>query len=125
MGAEPIIITQPVLYGEGIDDRTGLDLSKIYVSPVDGKTAWNILQRYNDIARKVAFENNVLLVDLAVQLPKSSRYFYDTIHFTNEGSSAVAHIVYRSICGPLMSRFENYAVASCSEVPSGPSEVLP
>lgn len=125
IGAEPILITQPVLYGEGVDDRTGLDLGRISVHPVDGRTAWNILQRYNDVARQVASENDLILVDLAVQLPKSSRYFYDTIHFSNEGSSAIAHIVYRSICEPLRNRFRSYTVASCSETPSGPSAPLP
>jgi lysophospholipase L1-like esterase len=113
IGAEPILMTQPVLYGDGIDDRTGLDLSRIYIPPVDGQTAWKVLQRYNDVTRQVASDNEVLLVDLAIQLPKSSRYFYDTMHFTNEGSAAIARIVHQSICGPLTDRFRRYAAASC------------
>jgi lysophospholipase L1-like esterase len=116
IGAEPILMTQPVLYGDGIDDRTGLDLGRISIPPVDGQTAWKVLQRYNDVTRQVAADHEVLLVDLAIKLPKSSRYFYDTIHFSNEGSAAIARIVHQSICGPLTNRFRRYAAASCRDI---------
>lgn len=108
MGAVPVLVTQPTLYGDVIDDRTGIDLGKIYVSEVDGITAWKILELYNDITRIVARDLDVRLVDLANELPKSSYYFYDTIHFTNEGAAMVGGLLHQEL-GPYLARqFPDY-----------------
>jgi lysophospholipase L1-like esterase len=48
---------------------------------------------YNDATREVAKELNVPLVDLAREMPKSSRYYYDYIHFTEEGTQKVGEIL--------------------------------
>jgi lysophospholipase L1-like esterase len=117
LGSHVVLVTQPAVYGEGIDDRTALDLSRIYVDQVDGGTAWDILEMYNDVTRAVAIELGVPLVDLARALPKSSRYFYDTIHFTNEGASKVAEILAGEICPYLASAFPERLGAPCSGSP--------
>jgi hypothetical protein len=36
----------------------------------------------------------VQVIDLAHQLPKDSRYFYDFLHFTNDGALRVGDIVF-------------------------------
>lgn len=90
----PILITQPVLVGTGKDDVTNVDLEKIKMwNRLGGKAYWLILEAYNNVTRKVAREQGVLLIDLARKMPKSSRYFYDCEHFTNEGSEIVAQII--------------------------------
>jgi lysophospholipase L1-like esterase len=114
LGVEMILLTQPVLYGDAFDDRTGLDLGRIYVEGVDGSTAWRMLERYNDVTRSVAQENGLLLIDLAAKLPKSSRYFYDTIHLTNEGAGRVAELVAEPLCRHLAIRFPERAASPCS-----------
>lgn len=92
---QPVLLTQPVVVGEGLDELTGVDLSRsTYCHPDGGKFFWNILEKYNEATRKVALKENITLVDLAQKLPKSTRYFYDCWHFTNEGSQMVAQIVY-------------------------------
>jgi lysophospholipase L1-like esterase len=113
LGAHVVLVTQPALYGEGFDDRTGLDLSLVYADQVDGGTAWQILEMYNDVTRSVATELGVPLVDLARALPKSSRYFYDTIHFTNEGASRVAEILADEICPYLAGAFRERLGTPC------------
>lgn len=45
------------------------------------------LERYNDVMRRIAAEDDVPLFDLARELPKSSRYFYDDVHFNVEGAA--------------------------------------
>ena len=113
-GTAVVLVTQPVLYGEGIDDRTGLDLAKIHINGgQDGKTAWNVLQMYNAVTREVARDKSVHLIDLSQILPKSSYYFYDTMHFTNEGAQEVADILYRGVCDYMSSRFSNYLISEC------------
>lgn len=96
--SKPIFITQPSLLGFGIDPVTKVDLAKIKLgNSLGGKAYWEILESYNNTTRKVALENGLLLVDLAKEMPKSSHYFYDTIHFTDAGAAVVAEIVAKEL----------------------------
>lgn len=92
-GISPVLLTQPLLFGHGKDDITGVNLETIQTRFENGKTYWEVLEAYNDISRKVAQEQDVLLIDLARQMPKSSLYFYDGVHFTNEGAEKVSEII--------------------------------
>lgn len=91
---DPILMTQPLLLGYGFDDITGADLEKVKLDEYcNGKLQWVKLQSFNDITMKVAHRNEVFLIDLANKLPKSSLYFYDGVHYTNEGCSRIGEIV--------------------------------
>ncbi len=91
---EPVFITQPALFGPGRDEATGVDLSHALIQPQrNGQLAWEILELYNNTTRSTAKEENILVIDLAAQMRKSSRYFYDYFHFTNDGAQEVARIV--------------------------------
>ena len=97
---QPILITQPILYGEGTDCITGTDLSTIKITDrYNGKLFWSLLELYNKETRRTLKEKNLLLIDLANEMPKCSEYFYDVCHFTNEGSSMVSKIISRHIAG--------------------------
>lgn len=122
-GIEPVLVTQPALYGEGVDDVTGVDLAKVTVDNDpehlrNGSLSWRILELYNDTSRAIGQEQGVLVVDLARRLPKSSRYFYDFVHFTNEGAEAVGELVAQELCPFLTARFAEKARAACAEAPS-------
>lgn len=92
-GITPVLLTHPLLFGQGKDDITGVNLETVQTRFDNGKTYWEILEKYNDISRKVAQTQEILLIDLAHQMPKSSLYFYDGIHFTNEGAEKVSDII--------------------------------
>ena len=47
----------------------------------------------NDEIRKVAAESNVLLIDLANEVPQTNQYIADPVHFNNAGSELVAEII--------------------------------
>ncbi|MBI5184573.1 MAG: hypothetical protein HZA01_02450 [Nitrospinae bacterium] len=81
-GIEPIFITQPVLFGNAIDDVTNVDLGRLKINDSNGRLEWEILELYNDATRELEKEAGVLVIDLAKDLPKSSRYYYDFIHYT-------------------------------------------
>ena len=61
---EPVLMTQPALYGAAIDPLTLVDLDAIVVSDerrikagqVRGKLAWGVLELYNDAVREVGRE---------------------------------------------------------------------
>ena len=89
-------------------------MGRIRVGPGhSGKMWWDALERYNDVTRRLGQEYKVEVVDLARSLPKTSRYFYDFIHFTNEGAEAVANILVREMCPALKQKFPAYATGSC------------
>ncbi|HVC96253.1 MAG TPA: SGNH/GDSL hydrolase family protein [Pirellulales bacterium] len=101
VGSEPVLITQSALYGDAIDEETGLDLGRVKVGDVDGLAQWQVLESYNDVTRRIGRELGVLVIDIARRLPKNSRYYYDYHHFTNAGAEAVAEVVAEELRGKL------------------------
>lgn len=90
---EPVLITQPQIIGDTIDSITGTDLGKIEYQDINGSTGWAIIELYNDVTRQVAKNQNIRLIDLAMLMPKDSRYYYDYTHYTNEGAAVVGQII--------------------------------
>lgn len=90
---EPVFITQPLVFGRGIDPVTGVDLGKVGPQAINGKTLWQILELYNQALRNTAAAQGVFLIDLAREMPKTSEFFYDNYHFTNAGCAVVASII--------------------------------
>lgn len=91
---EPVFVTQPALYGAAIDPETGIDLAKVDVNGREnGALAWRLLEMYNDVTRRVASAKDLWLIDLAREMPKDSRLFYDFLHYTNAGAARVGEIV--------------------------------
>lgn len=91
---QPVLITQPILYGDMKDCVTGKDLTTVEVAKgVNGLLMWKLIELYNEETRKLSRDKNLTLVDLAFEMPKCSKYFYDVCHFTNEGSKRVAEIL--------------------------------
>jgi hypothetical protein len=116
-GIEPILITQPLLAGEGIDDVTHKDLARVETSPRHtGKMYWDLLEKYNDVTRELGKESGVQVADVARELPKSSKYFYDFIHYTNDGAERISAIIYNQVCPTLAARFPGHVQAACAHV---------
>ena len=100
----PVLLTQPVLYGEGVEEAGGVDLShRLVAQDMDGATAWRVLELYNDVTREVGRERGVLVIDLAREMPKNSTYYYDLMHYTNAGAARLADIV-ASHLGPFLAQ---------------------
>jgi lysophospholipase L1-like esterase len=93
-GIEPVLVTQPGLYGDAVDPATGVDLSTLQVKgAANGRLWWRVQEMYNDITRQTARARDVVLVDAARDLPKDSRLFYDFMHFTNEGAAHLGVLI--------------------------------
>ena len=112
-GIVPVLITQPAVFGFGIDDVTGIDLGKARVLSSNGASSWKTLELYNEATREIAAETGVFLVDLGRKLKKSSRYYYDTIHFSNAGAAAAANIIFEELCPYLQKTFPDDSSGSC------------
>lgn len=103
----PVLVTQPSLFGIGRDGLSGANLELFRISEgMNGLLWWKMQELYNDVTRQVATEQGVLLIDLAKEMPKSSAYFYDIVHFTNAGTGKVSDILYCQLRPWLEKQFE-------------------
>lgn len=109
-GIEPVFLTQPAVFGNLIDPVTGADLAKAASWRVNGATLWQILELYDDVVRHTAAQQQVFVIDLARELPKTTAYFYDTYHFTNAGCQQVAAIIAQHLEPWLAEKYPQYAV---------------
>lgn len=107
---EPVLITQPMVFGDLIDPLTGVNLAKATCWFADGKTMWKLLELYNGVMRETARQHHVFVIDLAREMPKSTEYYYDTYHFTNAGCQQVAGIIDKHLAPFLAEKFPQYAV---------------
>jgi lysophospholipase L1-like esterase len=120
-GIVPVLITQPALYGPVVDDRTGVDLGTMVVNDkqkINGALAWDILELYNDTTREVGRTEEVAVVELARTLPKSSRLFYDFVHFTDAGAREVAAIIAPPLCQALTGALPSFLTRECPDPPA-------
>jgi lysophospholipase L1-like esterase len=109
MGAVPVMITQPTLAGNAIDPSTGVNLAAVDCGDkISGLNFWSVLELYNDCLRRLCSQQDIPLIDLSRTLPKDSRYYYDWLHFTNEGAEAVGEIVNQGLRPILEKRFPQF-----------------
>jgi hypothetical protein len=117
----PVLVTQPVLYGNIVDPTTGVDLGHKFVAKdMNGATAWEVLELYNDVTRKVGRAHGVLVIDLARQMPKDSRYYFDLMHYTNAGADKVADLVAVQLTPFLAQKFPHYYKGSTASHAAAP-----
>ncbi|HOC42263.1 MAG TPA: SGNH/GDSL hydrolase family protein [Thermoanaerobaculales bacterium] len=116
-GVFPVFITQPTLFGPGVDPVTHLDLAALQVEGLSGYAHWKILESYNDVTRRIGMECDVPVVDLAADMPRSSLYYYDSVHYTVAGSKEVATCIARRLIPILLTRFPEYVDAATTHEP--------
>lgn len=103
-GIEPMLITQPALFGDGPDPTTGRELGTLSAGESSSSLAWAVLELYNGVTRSVGQSHGVLVIDLARELPKDSAYFYDWAHFSDAGAERVGEIVSQHLIRHLRDR---------------------
>ncbi len=112
VGIEPILLTQPTIVGKGFDELTGTDLENIRVDDqTNGKLYWLTVELYNQQTRDVGMETNSKVVDLSNLLPKSSLYFYDTNHYTNEGAAKISEISDEQLTPHLKENYSSFELS--------------
>jgi len=105
-GIEPVLLTQPTLYGPDVDPVTGVNLATVKLGEhLNGRLMFAIVELYNEVTRQAAQKNGVLLIDLARELPRNSAFYYDYLHYTEPGAREVASIVDRQLAPWLARRF--------------------
>lgn len=105
----PVFITQPSLFGLGADPLTHVNLETYKLEDKrNGKLFWQRLELYNRATKAVCATEKIHCIDLANSLPKNSAFFYDRVHFTNDGAKAVAQIVHQNLFQYLAAQFPQH-----------------
>jgi lysophospholipase L1-like esterase len=107
-GILPIFVTQPSVLGDAIDDVTGTNLATFPYRNQNGKLYWSELSLYNNETKRICDEETVNVIDLANLLPKSSKYFYDLLHYNNAGCRKVSELLSRNLVQYLGEKFPGY-----------------
>ena len=64
----------------------------------------NALAAVLDKHREVSIQEDVILIDLDVQIPKSNKFLYDAIHLNESGSILMGEIVSKKLAEVIQSR---------------------
>lgn len=96
---KPIVITQPLLFGDVVDPTTGIDLSnlKLQYSYMNSGLFVEMLELVNTRTREVSSRMHIDMIDLAKELPKDSKYYIDGMHFTPDGNELIADILAKNL----------------------------
>jgi lysophospholipase L1-like esterase len=102
-GTLVILMTQPNLYKEDISDEELKSLAMLrYEALGDGKqwsynTAKAGINAYNEKIRRIAQNEQVILIDLEKAVPKTLDYFYDDVHYKAKAHDVIAEYLSREI----------------------------
>jgi hypothetical protein len=95
-----------------------VDLAKVkLLERRNGELLWKALTLYNQTTREVGLEKQVPVIELGEQMPRSSRYYFDPVHFTNAGAQVAGTIIEEGLCPLLATRFPAYKTAPCHNSP--------
>ncbi|EKO40946.1 MAG: lysophospholipase L1-like esterase [Solidesulfovibrio magneticus str. Maddingley MBC34] len=88
MNCVPVFLTQPSLLGCVGNPRCGGNIGYALRYGVPNLLVAEELEAYNEALKRVSEENDVLSVDMANMLDMDERFYYDAVHYTNEGCEA-------------------------------------
>ena len=96
-GIKPVLMTQANRFTDKPDEvvvNRFKDIESLGINYLQFK---NLFDEINDRIRKVAGKNNIMLIDLAKEIPPSKEYIVDTVHFNNQGSELVAKLITKKL----------------------------
>ena len=76
---DPVVATYIGRYGQ----ETGISYQKFK----------EVYDAFNDTIREVGRKNQVMVIDLAREVPQNKKYLYDLVHFNDAGSQLAAQII--------------------------------
>ena len=86
----PVIMTMPNRFKEKPDQFI---LDAFNNPPLDYFQFKQIFDLFNKSILKKAQENNIMVIDLAKEIPQENEFMYDIVHYTDKGSRKIADII--------------------------------
>jgi lysophospholipase L1-like esterase len=105
-GTELVLMTQPSLWSGDLPNDAArlLWMGRKARYMTEGPQAYysaatlaKAMAAYNTALLEVCADRSLRCLDLAVEIPKESTYFYDDVHFTEAGARLVADVVERHV----------------------------
>ncbi|MEO6314790.1 MAG: SGNH/GDSL hydrolase family protein [Chitinophagaceae bacterium] len=111
MNILPVFVTQPLVFGNGTlhGGNPAIDFH-VFNNDENGQLFWKKLTLFNDVTTKVSQEEKIHCIDLATLMPKDTLYYYDSMHYTNEGAEKVSRIIYEDLNQYLSEKFPQYLI---------------
>ncbi len=108
-GILPVFMTQAILFGQGNDPFTGVNLETFDTAQgMNGRCLFEVLELYNDAMRNICAQKNVPVIDFSRLMPKNSLYFYDGAHYTNSGAMKAAEIIAPELKSVICRNFHSF-----------------
>lgn len=95
-GVRPVLMTQANRF-LGTPDNFILGLLKKLDLPYDYKDLKLLQDQFNETIRSASLKHDVILVDLAKDIPQNKRYLYDFVHLNEAGSILAAEIISKKL----------------------------
>jgi hypothetical protein len=86
----PVIMTMPSRFKEKPDQIILASLKNVGLDYSQFRELFNL---FNNSIRKKARENNIMVIDLAKEIPPENEFMYDPVHYTDKGARKIADIV--------------------------------
>lgn len=98
-GIEPILLTHATRFGQSIapEEQKMMLAWRRFYPRLKEEGFLDMENRANDAVRQIGAERQLLVVDVAKQMPVGPKYFADFVHFTNDGSERMASILAEGI----------------------------
>ena len=95
-----------MVFGDGTPQggNPALDFHVFYKNE-NGQLFWKKLELFNNVTRQVSQERKIHCIDLAGLMPRDTLYYYDCMHYTNEGAEKVGEIIYENLNKYLSEKF--------------------
>jgi lysophospholipase L1-like esterase len=86
----PVLMTMASRFKDQPDKNV---LDRFKTAGVSYQHYKRLFDLFNASIRKIARENNILLIDLAAAIPPEKEYIYDSIHYNDRGAIRVAEVI--------------------------------
>jgi hypothetical protein len=96
-GITPVLLTQPNRLQGNLDPKTWKEVQVLEGKGISLREFGELHGLFNQAIREVGAANQVLVVDLAREIPSEEKYVYDPVHLTERASRLAAQIISRDL----------------------------
>jgi hypothetical protein len=93
----PVLMTQPNRFSGNLDPKTWKEVKVMEAQGISFADFQELHALFNQTIREVGAANQVLVVDLAGEIPSEPSYVYDPVHLTERASKLAAQIISRDL----------------------------
>jgi hypothetical protein len=102
----PVLMTQPNRLAGNLDPKTWKEVKVMEKMGLSFTEFEELHALFNQAIREVGAANQILVVDLAREIPSESEYVYDPVHLTERASKLAAQVISRELAPLVKARLQ-------------------